>query len=350
MSQRPVTLRDVAEAAGLHISTVSRVLSPETRGLVNEKTAQRIDAIIAELGYEPNRVARGLKTRRSMTVGVLINDLTNPVFPYVVRGIEDTLAKSGYTPLVANTDGDLDRQRRGFDALASRQVDGFILSTALREDPLVEEILDKGIPLALVVRNVDNHRAAAVTSDERLGTRLAVEHLVELGHGAIACVSGPEHISTGAARRAGFEEVMAARGLRVAEGLVRPTTGFTIKEGQRVMNELLDGGPPFTAVVAGNDMLAIGCIDALKARGLRCPEDVSIIGFNDMYMAGRLTPPLTTLHVPYYDLGAYAADLFLDQLAGRPPREITVVQSLIVRESTAPPPVRPAAKRPKRAG
>jgi len=177
-----------------------------------------------------------------------------------------------------------------------------------------------------------------VTSDERLGTRIAVEHLFDLGHRTIACISGPQTVSTGAARLAGFTEAMAARGLDVDPALIAEATAFTIDEGERAMNELLDSGLPFTAVLAGNDMLAIGCIATLTGRGLRCPEDISVIGFNDMPLADRLSPPLTTLRVPYYDLGTYAADLFIEQLEGRPKREITVVQDLVVRASTGPPP------------
>jgi LacI family transcriptional regulator len=335
---RQVTLRDVAEAAGVHVSTVSRVLTPETRGLVNDETAARIEALVQQLGYSPNRLAQGLKTRRSKTVGVLVNDITNPVFPFVVRGIEDQLLRSGYTALVTNTDASVDRERTAFEALRARQVDGFIMTTALRVDPLVEEACDQGIPLVLVVRNVDDHRAAAVTSDERLGTRIAVEHLFDLGHRRIACISGPQTVSTGAARLAGFTEAMAARGLDVDPALVAEAASFTIDEGERAMDELLDSGLPFTGVLAGNDMLAIGCISTLTGRGLRCPQDISVIGFNDMPLADRLSPPLTTLRVPYYDLGTYAADLFIEQLEGRPKREITVVQDLVVRSSTGPPP------------
>lgn len=335
---RQVTLRDVAKAAGVHVSTVSRVLSPETRNLVNDDTASRIEALVDELGYSPNRLAQGLKTRRSKTIGVLVNDITNPVFPYVVRGIEDQLLRSGYTALVTNTDANVERERTAFEALRARQVDGFIMTTALRVDPLVDEALDQGVPLVLVVRNIDSHRAAAVTSDERLGTRIAVEHLYDLGHRGIACISGPQTVSTGAARLAGFTDAASSHGLEVDPRLVIEAGAFTIDEGERAMRELLAAGLPFTAVLAGNDMLAIGCLAVIGEQGLRCPDDISVIGFNDMPLAGRLSPPLTTLRVPYYDLGAYAADLFVEQLNGRPRREISVVQDLIVRGSTGPPP------------
>lgn len=335
---RPTTLRDVAEAAGVHLSTVSRVLSPEKRRLVKDETAERIEALIAELDYSPNRLAQGLKTRRSMTVGVLIADITNPVFPYVVRGIEDMLLHSGYTALVANTDDDAERGRAAFDALSARQVDGFIVTTAPRVDRLVEEALDRGAPLVLAVRNTDSRRAAAVTSDEREGTRIAVEHLFALGHRRIACVHGPTTVSTGAARLEGFVHAMKSSRLELNSDLLVEAGSFRIEEGERSMRQILARGTRFTAVLAGNDMLAVGCLTALAKHKLRCPEDVSVVGFNDMPLADRLSPPLTTLRIPYYDVGLCAAELFVEQLNGAPRREIVLSQELVVRGSTGPPP------------
>jgi LacI family transcriptional regulator len=332
-----VTLRDVAEAAGVHVSTVSRVLSPEARHLVNEDTATRIDRLIDELGYSPNRLAQGLKTRRSMTAGVLVNDITNPVFTYVVRGIEDTLASSGYTALVANTDDDPERERVAFDALAARQVDGFIVTTAPRKDPMIDDAIERGVPLVLAVRRTDLGTVASVTSDERAGTRLAVEHLADLGHRRIACIHGPKTVSTGVARFEGFMETMKARRLDVDPALVVESRAFRIEDGEGRMRDLLAHDRPFTAVIVGNDMQAVGCLAVLAERGLRCPEDISIVGFNDMPLADRLSPALTTLRVPYYDLGRRAAELLAQQLDGSPGEQVTLRQELIVRGSTGPP-------------
>ncbi len=332
----PVTIRDVAERAGVHVSTVSRVLSEDKRGLVNDKTAQRIDTIVAELGYAPNRLAQGLKTKRSKTVGALINDLTNPVFPALVRGIEDRLLESGYSVLVFNTDDDPARERRGYDTLNARQVDGFIMSTARREHALADHALDAGVPLALVVRNIDSHRAAAATPNERLAVRLGVEHLHSLGHTRIAHLAGPQEVSNGALRLAGVREAMTNLGLLIDPALIVDAAGFTIDQGERATRVLLDCGAPFTAIFAANDMLAVGALRVLSERGLRCPEDVSVLGFNDMPFADCLSPPLTTLHVPYYRLGVHVAELLLEQLAGLPAREISVDPQLVVRGSTAP--------------
>lgn len=337
--RRSVTLRDVARAAGVHPSTVSRVLSEDTRQLVNVETARLVDGVIRELGYEPNPLARGLKTRRSLTVGVLINDLTNPVFPPIVRGIEDRLAEAGYTALLVNTDGDRERERRSYGTLTARQVDGFIMATAVREHPLIEEVLADEIPLVLVIRNIDSRRATAVVPDDRKGARLAVQYLFDLGHRRIAHLAGPLSVSNGAERRAGFIDALRANGLEVDPGLIVSADAFTSEAGERAAHQLLESQLEFTAIVAGNDMIAVGCAAALGEHGLSCPDDVSVVGFNDMPLADRLSPPLTSLRVPHYEIGVQAADLLLERIKdpATPPREILVEPQLIVRGSARGP-------------
>ena len=177
-----VTLRDVARVAGVHPGTVSRALNGETRGLVNEETARRVLEVAAELGYRPNPIARGLKTNRSYTVRVLIPDLTNPLFPPVVRGIEDRLAEAGYTSLIASTENDEQRERIDFDAMRARQVDGFITATARLDDELLAEMAASGQRIVLVNRRMEDGSLPSVAPDDRMGIRLAVEHVVGLGH------------------------------------------------------------------------------------------------------------------------------------------------------------------------
>jgi LacI family transcriptional regulator len=180
MSTTAVTLRDVAKRAGVHAGTASRALNPQTRSLVNQVTAKKVMEAATELGYRPNSMARGLKINRSFTIGVLVPDLTNPLFPPIVRGIEDELAKSGYTALLANSDNDPDRERIHFESMKDRQVEGFIMATAERDHPLIEDAIAADVPIVLVNRTVDSSRAFAVIPDDRMGTLLAVNHLVEL--------------------------------------------------------------------------------------------------------------------------------------------------------------------------
>src|SRR5579884_3285251 len=201
-----VTIRDVARLAKVHPGTVSRALNEETRALVNPETADRVIKIAEELGYRANRIARGLKTSRSHTIGVLIPDITNPLFPPILRGIEDRLDTAGYISLIVNTDNDAKRERIYLDAMRARQVDGFISATARLDRELLDELAEAGTPLVLVNRSLEDESVPAVTVDDRRGMSLAVEHVVALGHKRIGHVAGPQNLSTGHRRSTGFLE------------------------------------------------------------------------------------------------------------------------------------------------
>jgi LacI family transcriptional regulator len=325
--------------AEVHPGTVSRALNEQTRALVNPETAERVLRAAERLGYRPNPIARGLKTNRSFTVGVVIPDLTNPLFPPIVRGIEDRLTEAGYTALIVNTDNDADRERTQIAAMRARQVDGFIAATARLDHELLAEAGAGGTPLVLVNRSFEDGSVPAVTVDDREGIRLAVEHVAALGHRRIGHLAGPQNVSTGHRRYLGFLEAMRTAGLEVPAGYVSFTAAFTESEGTRASAELLRRQPRVTAVVAGNDRLAIGCYDTLAAHGLSCPEDVSIVGFNDMPFVDRLRPPLTTVRVPQREIGTVAADLLLQQLSdpSQPAREILLEPALVIRASTGTP-------------
>ena len=335
----PVTIRDVARVAKVHPGTVSRALNADTRSLVNEETAERVLRAAEELGYRPNPIARGLKTNRSYTIGVLIPDITNPLFPPILRGIEDRLGEAGYTSLIVNTDNDADRERSHIEAMRARQVDGFISATARLDRELLAEAAAAEKPLVLVNRSLEDGSAPAVTVDDAFGIRLAVEHIAGLGHKRIGHVAGPQNLSTGHRRYLGFVEAMTDAGLEVQREYVRFSKWFTEDEGARVCAELLDAAGELTAIVAANDLLALGCYDALEERGLRCPEDISIVGFNDMPFVDRLRPPLTTVRVPQREIGTVAADLMLQRLTDGADgaSQILLEPTLVVRGSTAPP-------------
>ena len=334
-----VTLRDVARVSGVHPGTASRALNEETRALVNEDTARRVLEAAEQLGYRPNPIARGLKTNRSYTIGVLIPDLTNPLFPPILRGIEDRLEESGYTPLMANTDNDPERERIDWHAMRARQVDGIVAATARRDHELLDELLESGIPVVLVNRRAPDSGVPSATADDRQGIRLAVGHLAELGHERIAHIAGPLELSTGLDRHEGFHEAMRELGLEPDPELVVVTGAFTEAEGAKACAELLDRDAGPTAIAAANDLLALGCYDVFAERGIACPEEISVVGFNDMPFAGRFQPPLTTIRIPHYEIGMAAAELMLENLlnGGAPPRDIRLEPSLVVRGSTMSP-------------
>jgi LacI family transcriptional regulator len=339
MPDRPATLRDVAAAARVHPATASRALNPETRILVSEDTARRVTDAAARLGYRPNPVARSLRTRRSHTVGVLIPDLNNPLFPPIVRGLEDKLAEAGYVALIGNTDADAGRERILFEQMRARHVDGFVLATATLHDQLLAEAAAAEVPVVLMNRLAQDYSFPSVSVDNEQGARMAVTHLARLGHARIAHVAGPQEASTGVSRLRGFRDGMMTHGLAVDEGLIAYAARYTVEEGARCCRELLSRQADFTAVAAANDMLAVGCYTALDERSLQCPDDISVIGFNDMPFVDRLRPPLTSVRFPHYQLGTEAAQLLLERINGSegPVKILYLAPELIVRGSTSQP-------------
>ena len=339
MATKRVTIQDVARAARVHASTVSRALSAQARPLVTPAVADRVRAAADRLGYVPDPVAAGLRTRRTATVGVLIPDLANPVFPPILRGIEVALGDAGYTAIIANTDNVPDRAAQALERLAARRVDGLILATVTHGDPLVARCRKLGLPVVLVNRGGDEDGVSAVTNDDTRGIRLAVEHLIGLGHRRIAHLAGPGRMSTGAARRASFLAAMHAHGLAAGEDLVAEAGSYGIASGVAAAAVLLDGHPGLTAIVAANDLLALGCYDELARRGLACPRDVSVTGYNDMPFADRFAPPLTTVRIAHRVMGVEAARVLLAEIASPRGRKqlIRLEPELVVRGSTAPP-------------
>lgn len=339
MARVRATLRDVAEKAGVHLSTVSRVLNDKPGFVISDEVAEKIRKVAADLGYKTNPFAYSLRVNRSFTVGVLIPDLTNPVFPPIIRGIEHTLAAAGYTAIIADSDSNMDNARRILERFKARQTDALILATAHRDDDLIESCIAEGYHVVLINREVESDGLSCVVADDAAGVSAAVEHLVGLGHQRIAAVAGPQDISTGFRRHHGFLKAINAAGLEQDPGLIGFCDTFSEAEGRRVMGDLLARDRKFTAVVAGNDLLALGCYDALSDAGLRCPGDISITGFNDMPFADKFCPPLTTIHIPLYEMGQRAAEAVLDDIAspGSKRHKTVLAPSLVVRASTAAP-------------
>ncbi len=337
---RPPRLKDVAEAAGVHVATASRALDGRRTAMVKPDTVERVRRAAEDLGYRVNRMARGLKLNRSFTIGMLIPDITNPLFPPIVRGAEDGLAERGYTLVLANTDNDEAKERRHLAGMLEMQVDGLLLAMARRRDPLVEELRAGPTPLVLVNRTIDRGGVSAVIPDDQAGMTIAVEHLHRLGHRAIAHVAGPSDTSTGARRAAGFTAAMTLLGLRADR--VVGASAFSEAEGREAARQVFAGNGKPTAIVAANDLIALGVIEAGEEAGLRCPQDFSVVGFNDMPFVDRFRPPLSTVRILEYEIGLRAARLLQGRI-DRPdqePETILMAPELIVRGSTAPPPTR----------
>lgn len=333
------TIVDVANLADVHPSTVSRALNPDAGRKVSPATTERVLAAAKKLGYRPNPLARGLKIGSRSTVGMLIPDMTNPLFPPIIRGIEDRLREAGWTLLLANTDNDEDKERVLLGNMLAQHVDGLILATARRDYALLDDVKAAEMPVVLVNRTSDRFAGSTVAADDHAGIGLAVNHLADLGHREIAYVGGPRTLSTGLARYRSFRSWMVARELPADERRVCFADWFQEGSGVEAFEELLRRDAAFTAVVCGNDLLALGGYTVLARHGLRVPDDVSVVGYNDTAYCDKAAPALTSVRVPHYHIGVTAADLLLDLASERerPSVSVSLQPELTVRASTGPP-------------
>ncbi|MHB8815478.1 MAG: LacI family DNA-binding transcriptional regulator [Steroidobacteraceae bacterium] len=332
-----VTARDVAERAGVDTSTVSRALNPETRHLISDKAVLRVIDAAKALGYRKNKMASALTHGRSQVIGVMLPDIENSVFPPIIRGLEERLTVDGYGVLIANAAGAPADHERVLEQMFEHQVDGLVVATARRDDQVVRRCILEHMPVVLVNRSDDHPQAPEVVNDDHYSMQLAVSHLVALGHKKIAHVAGPSQISTGFARLQGFQA--AAQKHNVSANRVVECTEFTRNAGRVACAELLKRYRDTTAIVAANDLVALGCYDLLTADGLSCPRDISIVGHNDIPLVDMINPPLTTLRIQHREMGRRAAQLLLERLASpeAKPIRVTLSPELIVRSSTAAP-------------
>jgi LacI family transcriptional regulator len=247
------------------------------------------------------------------------------------------LLAKGYSTVIADVGSHQDRQIDLIEGLMARRVDGLVLATVSRKDPVVDYCLRNGLPAVLVYRTESQTRLSTVISDDAGGMKLAVDHLVGLGHRHIAHVAGPQHLSTGFLRRRGFEAAAKSHGLKAPTVRVEVAAAYSRAEGRRIAGALLDAKRDLTAIVAANDLLALGAYDALTARKLRCPADVSVVGHNDMPLVDMVSPPLTTVRISHREMGEEAARMMLEELSGRGQRDrsVTLTPTLIIRSSSS---------------
>jgi LacI family transcriptional regulator len=333
-----VTLKQVAEAAGVHFSTASRALNPATRARVKPQIAARVLESAGQLGYRANALASSLRTRRSHVIGMVVPDIMSLLFPPILQGVEATLLKEGYMTIVANSANDPARHRRILSGMLEHQVDGLILATATLRDPVLDEGIEARVPVVLINRTDESGRAPAVLNDDIRGIGLAVRHLAALGHRRIAHVAGPRWLSTGMMRLRGFR--LAVDELSLAEGK-RPVIeagAFTREAGRAACLELIANHPDITAIVAANDLLALGCYDAFDERRISCPGYISVTGYNDAPFVDMVSPPLTTVRIDQHEMGVAAARLLLARMNGEEIAADTLMRpELVQRRSTAVP-------------
>lgn len=341
MSPGRPTLGDVARVAGVHKATASRALNPATLDRVHPDTAQRVRAAADDLGYRPNMNARGLRLQSTKSVGLVVPDILNPLYPPFIRGAEKRLAASGYSTLIANSELDPEAERMAIDSLLSRQVDGIIAGVTVSGQELCADVAARGLPVVSLTRPLDLPGVGTVETDSRSGIELIVALVIGLGHRHIGHVAGPSSYVDPITRLAHLRQALAGVRPELPTLSVLEPDELSIAGGQAATSALLARHPEITAVIAYNDTLAIGALHAVRAAGLRCPDDITVIGFNDVPLVGELTPPLTTVFNDTRRQGDACAEVLLRMLAGETPDHVNVGVTLVERGSHGP--VRPRA-------
>ncbi len=334
-----VTLKDVAELAGVDVSTASRALSADKSSMVKSATRNRVLSAAEELGYRGNLQASALRRGRTGTVGVIVADLSNPFIGPVLRGIASTLGNRDLLPIMTETRDLSTELTKVCDKLLAQRVDGLVATAGRYQDRALLKRVAAEVPTVLAVRDLPGSGIPAISHDDVAGGRLAAEHLLELGHTRLAQLMGPGDIWSFEGRAKGFREAAAAAGASCLD-IGGSTHLPTIEAGRELAGELLGwAGPAPTAVFAHNDTMAVGAIATFRQRGLDVPDDLSVVGFNDVPLTDQLRPPLTTVRLPGYELGRLAAELVLTRIDGAASTTERVVLSpeLVVRQSTAAP-------------
>ncbi len=317
----------------MSVTTVSRVLNnlPNVRPEVRERVLEAVQA----LHYHPSRTARRLRAKRSSVIGLIIPDIQNPFFTSVARGIEDAAHRRDYSVVLCNSDENADKERLYVEVMCAESVAGVILATTSDGSPSVSLLMDCGIPFAAVDRTIAGADVDTVLVSNTEAVLDAVSHLLDLGHRRIGYISLPLNLTVGSERHTGYWQAYERRGLTVAPELIRIGDAHQAS-GYRCALELLSLAPPITALFVANNLMTLGALDAIHECGARVPDQLSLIGFDDMPLAAYLQPPLTTVAQPTYQLGQKAAELLFDRIE-RPDKPVEVVRlktSLVVRRST----------------
>lgn len=325
-----ITLKDVAEKAKVSVSTVSYVLN--NKKIVRPETFKRINDAIQELGYVPNLVARGLKTKRTLTLGIILPDIANMFFAEIIRGIEDTVNEFGYSIILCNTDNDDKREVKYLSTLLSKDIDGMIFIGTGK----VHQISRKAtkVPIVVVDRKVGRDFCSVYT-DNIKGGYLATKYLLQKYKKEVVILSGSTSLNTFFDRMVGYRDALKESGIEYNEALVHECD-FTYEGGFKAVNKLLDSGINFRSIFAANDFIAIGAIRALVEKGIKIPQEVAIVGYDDIPISSVFIPSLSTVKQPKYEIGKKSAELIMEiiQNDSYNNKQLILEPSLVLRETT----------------
>jgi LacI family transcriptional regulator len=323
----------VAREAGVSLMTVSRVINDKEG--VSQATRERVQAVIEQLGYRPSDIARGLVTKRTGTLGLVMPDVANPFFAEVARGAEHVAYDAGYNLFLCNTGEDTQRELEVLHSLEEKRVDGVLVCSSRLEEGVLEEAVASHPAAVLVSRRLESDDVGVVVINDLMGGQMATEHLLRVGHRAIGLLAGPPISESGRSRAQAYRATLAAAGVLLNLNWMRHCMP-TVEGGREMARELLSANPELTALFCHNDLIAIGALQACADLGRAVPTDVAIVGYDDIPLAALVSPPLTTCRVPRHEIGSQAMQLLLQKIggcAGEKRREIIFQPELVIRAS-----------------
>jgi len=331
-----ITMEDIAKICGVSKATVSRVLNDKPDG-VGAETRERIKKVIKEMEYRPNNLAQSIVNRRTKTIGLILPNIDNPFFPMIVHGVENYTSKKDYTVILGITDDNAEKEYKYMSTFISKRIDGVLLASVTSGGNESIQMLDRyNVPCVLLDRDLEStENIPGVFVDNQYATGIACEMLIKSGNRNIAFVSGPAHLKTSKERLEGFKLKLEEYGIPFCSDLLC-YGDFSFESGYQAVCQLMDKECRFTAMLASNDAMAIGAMKALKEKGIKIPDELEIIGFDNIYMSGICEPALTTVNQPTYEMGKTAAEMLLKLIEGdKLAKKIHRIKTeMVIRDST----------------
>lgn len=333
-----ITIKDVAELAGVTPAVVSRVFNNDETLNIKDETRKKVLKAMSDLNYKPNTVARSLRTKTVNTIGLIISDINNPFYASIIRGVQVAAEEAGYCMILCDTHDDVETEMKYIAMLKEQFVKGIILSSTFVMDSIIKELKERDIKYVMVNRMTTESDAPYIRTDDIKGEFDAVKYLIGLGHKRIAHIAGPFYADTSIKRIQGYTRALVESGLKYDNRYLIEASRFEEKEGYEACKRLLNN-PEIkrpTAITTGNDLLAIGATHAIKEAGLKIPDDISLVGYNDIWICEHLNPPLTTVHSPLYEMGKKAFEVLLAMLNGeddKVERSNIFNSEMVIRES-----------------
>jgi LacI family transcriptional regulator len=332
----PITIKDIARQADVSVATVSYVVNKSR--WVSPELTERVLRAIDQSGYSPNAVARSLRQKRTKMIGLIVPDSSNPFFAEIAKGVEDAGFAAGYSVILCNSNASIDRETEYLDLLRSKRVEGIIFIATTTHVEQIKPIVKSGVPVVTFYRDVPDLDIDTFRIDNFQAGHLGTRHLIDLGHRQIACIQPASPDTPSGKRVEGYLHAMQEAGLPWQEPLM-PRGDNRVSGGKEAARQIVDSGLPFSAIFSANDAMAIGAIRALRELGYHIPQDISIVGVDDIILASYIEPPLTTVAQPKYEAGCQAMDFLIERIESgynQGPRSVLLDTTLVVRDSTLP--------------